>query len=74
MDIQSGGLGYLELEMEEGVKEKVLFSRNRLFVDGQRLRFKDCLSNYVNIGDKLFFDMVRADPEEAEGEFFLINC
>ena len=69
VDIESPGLGYLVVEAADPsiTGDKVLFSRNRLFVDGQKLRFKDCLSDYVNIGDKLFFNMVRADPEEAEG-------
>lgn len=71
VDVESPGLGYLSIEspMEDIQGDKVLFSRNRLFVDGQKLRFKDSLSDYVSIGDKLFFNMVRADPEEAEGEY-----
>ena len=71
VDIESPGLGYLVINSTDGLNEndKVLFSRNRLFVDGQKLRFKDSLGDFVNIGDKLFFDMVRADPEEAEGEY-----
>ena len=73
VDIESPGLGYLVITSPEGdgttPRDKVLFSRNRLFVDGQKLRFKDSLSDFVNIGDQLYFDMVRADPEEAEGEY-----
>ena len=71
VDVESPGLGYLVIEDQDPIinGDKVLFSRNRLFVDGQKLRFKDSLSDHVSIGDKLVFNMVRADPEEAEGEY-----
>jgi hypothetical protein len=44
---------------------QALFSRNRLYINGQKLRFKDSINDHVNVGEKLFFDMVRADPEEV---------
>ena len=44
---------------------QALFSRNRLYINGQKLRFKDAINEHVNVGEKLFFDMVRADPEEV---------
>ena len=71
VDIEGPGLGYLVIEsQDESINnDKVLFSRNRLFVNGQKLRFKDCLNDHVKIGDTLVFNMVRADPEEAEGEY-----
>ena len=72
VEVESPGLGYLVIQ-EPGAEaingDKVLFSRNRLFVAGQKLRFKDSLSDHVSIGDQLLFNMVRADPEEAEGEY-----
>ena len=43
VDVESPGLGYLvikEPEAEAINGDKVLFSRNRLFVEGQKLRFK----------------------------------
>ena len=48
---------------------KALFSRNRLYISGQKLRFKDSINDHVNVGEQLYFDMVRADPEEAGGEY-----
>ena len=52
--------------------DKALFSRNRLYVQGQKLKFKDSILEHLGIGDELQFDMVRADPEEAEGELRLL--
>ena len=71
-EIESPGLGYLTIESESCPSlagEKALFSRNRLYVGGQKLKFKDSISEHVTLGGSLVFDMVRADPEEAEGEY-----
>lgn len=38
--------------------EKALFSRNRLYLAGQKLKFKDSILDHLNLGEKLFCDMV----------------
>merc|ERR1719244_100465 len=72
LEIESPGLGYLQISSEDDDTidgDKALFSRNRLYLGGQKLRFKDSITDHVNVGDKLEFDMVRADPEEAGGSY-----
>ena len=71
VDTDGPGLGYLAIQSPDLALqgEKVLFSRNRMFVDGAKLRFKDAISDYVGVGEPLMCDMVRADPEEAAGEY-----
>ena len=38
--------------------EKALFSRNRLYLAGQKLKFKDSILDHLNLGEKLSCDMV----------------
>jgi len=71
IEIEGPGLGYIQIESDDGDinGDKALFSRNRLYINGQKLRFKDSIKDHVNVGEQLYFDMVRADPEEAGGEY-----
>jgi len=71
VEIEGPGLGKMQVISTE--KEihgnRALFSRNRLYIDGQKLKFKDSIAHYVNVGETLLFDMVRADPHESGGEY-----
>ena len=49
--------------------EKALFSRNRLYLAGQKLKFKDSILDHLNLGEKLSCDMV-----SIEEQFLSLVC
>lgn len=71
IEVESPGLGYLTIKSNDyGIEGDIaLFSRNRFFMDGRKLRFKDALHDHVGVGDQINCDIVRADPTEAGGEY-----
>ena len=71
VEVEGPGLGYLSLQSADPAiaGARALFSRNRLYIRGAKLRFKDSILEHLAVGDLLELDMVRADPEEAAGEY-----
>ena len=49
--------------------QKVLISRNRLYVNGSKLKFKDSLADIISPDDKILFDMVLANPEQSKSTY-----
>ena len=66
VELPTPGLGYLEVAAGELAGERVLFSRNRLYINGSRIKHKDSLADHLLIGDKVVFDMVQAAEIKLE--------
>jgi len=67
VEIETPGLGYLIIKCDDPSLrgQKVLFSRNRLYINENKLKFKQSLNDHLNIGDVLHFDMVQANPDQS---------
>jgi len=65
--LETVSLGYLVIKSDDPSLrgQKVLFSKNRLFINGTKLRYKDTLESYLSIGDIVNFDVVQANPEQS---------
>ena len=66
-----GVLGKLKLTSDDPARDgqKVLLSKNRTYINGHKIRFKDFLHDYVQLGERLSFDMIEADQSAANGEY-----
>ena len=49
--------------------QKVLLSRNRFYVNGCKLRFKDSLADTISLDENITFDMVLANPEQSKSTY-----
>lgn len=68
VELATAGVGYLEISEGKLAGERVLFSRNRLCIHGNRLRYRESLADHLALGDEIRFDMVRAAAQNRRGE------
>ena len=60
-------LGYLVIKSDDPSLrgQKVLVSKNRLYINGAKLRYKESLFMHLSIGDTVHCDVVQANPEQS---------
>ncbi len=66
VELATPGIGYLEISAGDLRGERVLFSRNRMCINGNKLKFRGSLADHLAIGDQVCFDMVRAAESKRE--------
>ena len=49
--------------------KKALFMRSRTFIDGRKLKFRTDMYEHLNVGDRIFIDVISANEEESQGEY-----
>jgi hypothetical protein len=68
VELATPGVGYLEITAGDMAGERVLFSRNRLYVHGNKLKFRESLADHLTVGARVGFDMVRAAESNKGAE------